>query len=275
MPLSVASEPSPTPLEPIGSWPRAPFSPFAIAFGSGMDDGGPVGGRLGFGDAVDRDRPRREQGELVEAAVGVDLGDRLDPRLAAAARVGQVVDAGVGQVAVVSGDVAADALLHLGPGALRRRLGEQALDLPRVDDPLVEEVGVEVARDVEPVAALGVADVGSEVARALGAHGHVGVRDRADVVPGEGVAVSEPEAAPVLGEDVRDPVLVGADVGLELLRGGGLGEHQRSEADGEDELHGCDANRPAPGVRRLPIGGSVSCCYQRGSSPSPSGTPRR
>ena len=39
LPLSVASEPSPTPFEPIGSWPRTPFSPFAIAFGSGVDVG--------------------------------------------------------------------------------------------------------------------------------------------------------------------------------------------------------------------------------------------
>ena len=73
--------------------------------------------RLRAADAVDRDRLAGEQRKLVEAPVGVDLGDRRDPRLPVAARVGDVVHAGVGELAVVAGDVAAHDRADLGPRA--------------------------------------------------------------------------------------------------------------------------------------------------------------
>jgi hypothetical protein len=184
--------------------------------------GDPVGAREPCGaadgrglrgcDAVDRDRLAGEQSELVEAAVGVDLGDRLHPLGPATARVGELVDAGVGQVLVVAGHVADDALADLRHRAGRWRIVEQVLDDPLVDDPLVEEVRVEVV-DGKPVAALDVGAGRAEVlvARALGAHRHIGLGDRADVVLGERVSVAEAEPAEVLGQDVRNAVGVSAD----------------------------------------------------------------
>ena len=179
-----------------------PFAELGESAGSGRG-GWARDQRLGRGDAVDGHARAREQGELVEAPVGVDLLDRLDPRLAAAGRVGDVRDARVAQPAVVAGHVAADAGSDLGPRAVRRRLREQLLDRARVDDALEEEVAVQVVHD-HPVALEPVAPVGAEVARALGPHGRVGVRERADVGAGQGPAVAVAEPLEVAGEDVRD-----------------------------------------------------------------------
>ena len=84
------------------------------------------GGRLGAGDAVDRDPRARVEHQLVEAPVDVPLGDRPHPGLAGAAGVGDVLDPGLGQVAVVALDVAGDALLDRAPSARRAAAGRSA-----------------------------------------------------------------------------------------------------------------------------------------------------
>jgi hypothetical protein len=98
----------------------------------------------GICDPVDGGARARQDAELEEAAVGVDLLDRSDPLLAPAARVGDVVDAGLAQVGVVAGDVSADALAHERQRPFRGRLAQQVLDQPLLLDLPEVEVGVQV-----------------------------------------------------------------------------------------------------------------------------------
>ena len=179
----------------------------------GRGRGGARRGRWrGVGDPVLGDLARGELAELVEAPVGVHLGDLANPGGAGAGRIGEVVDPGLVEVAVVALDVAGDRLLDRGLRAGGRRRRGELLDDPARLDPRVEEVGLEVG------VALGRVRVGAEVARALGVRGHVGLGDRADVVGGERVAVAEAEALVVVGGDRRDPALAAHDLRLQPLR---------------------------------------------------------
>ena len=159
--------------------------------------------RRGARDPVDRHRLAREQAELVEAAVGVELGDRGDPLGATAVRVGELRHPGLLQVGVVALYITGDHLLQPGQRPDGRRPRHQVLDLLRVDDPLVEEVRVEVV-DRHPVSARVVGLVGPEELRPVGADRDVVVRHLTKVVLGEGVAVAIPRAAVALRGDVRD-----------------------------------------------------------------------
>ena len=212
-----------------------------------------AGRRCRPADPVDGDALAGEQGQLVEAPVGLGLGDRMHPRLAAAGGIGQVVHPGVGEVAVIAGDVAADDLAHLRPRPLRRRLGQEPLDHVVVDDALEEEVAVEVVRG-RRVGAKRPRGVGTEVPRALGVDRHVGVGDLAQVVLGEGVAVAVAQPAPVRGEHVRDAVGGAPDGGVVRIarRRARAGRSARGEQRGERQS---DAKRPpAHGAHRLLTG---------------------
>src|SRR5206468_3690979 len=88
-------------LEPRGDRPR-------VRGGRRRRQAKAARGRRGLRDAVDRDTLAGEQDQLVEAPVGIDLGDRRDPRLALAGRVADPVRAAdVAEVAIPAGDVAA------------------------------------------------------------------------------------------------------------------------------------------------------------------------
>ena len=204
-------------------------------------------GRLGAADPVDRDAAAREQDELVEAAVHLDVADRLHPRLAAAALVRHAVAAAdVGEVAVPAFRVAVDQVAQLLRRPVGRRLGEDVLDRVRVEYLLPEEVRVEVVR-ADPVAALDVASVGPEEARPLRVHRHVVLRHHAQVVLRERVAV--PVARPGEGVrlDVRDAVLGAPDghagIGLRRANRGGLaraGAGRGKRRDGAERQRGRD-----------------------------------
>jgi hypothetical protein len=190
--------------------------------------------RLRARDPLDRHARARQQRELVEAPVDVELGDRPHPRRAAAARVGQPVDPGLAQVVVVARHIAGDAGADLRPRAVRRRLLQQALDHPVVVQALEEEVRVEVVRP-RAVAAARVAPVGAEVARALGAHGHVRLGDLAQVVLCERVAVAVAQALVGARLDVRDPVRRAAD--LDVWGGDRRRGAREQENEGDSEPH--------------------------------------
>ena len=163
--------------------------------------------RLRAADAVDRDAASRRA-----ARAGRSAGRRRSPRSAGPTpcrgRPGRAAcrrrsRAGSGCSPRRS---RARASRDLRPRPVRRRLGEQPLDVPRVDDPLEEEVGVEVRVDVVAVARARVGRVRAEEARALAAHRHVLLGDHAEVVLGERVAVAVAEAGEVRRPDVRDAV---------------------------------------------------------------------
>ena len=181
--------------------------------------------RLRLGDPIDGDAAARVLGQLVEALVDVHLGDRANPGLAGAGRIGDVRDPGLLQIAVVAGDVSLDHLLDLGLGPDRRLAGVDLLDRAPVLEALEEQVGVEIAE------ALGTLRVRAEPLRALGVAGQVGVGDHADVVGGKGVAVAEAEVLVRVGLDRRDPLLVAGDLGLQPPALLGLRDRRCHDAD--------------------------------------------
>ena len=218
----------------------------AVGVGADVGELGEGGGELGgaggrraagqrrrSGDSVDRDALAGQRGQLVEAPVDVHLVDRAHPRLAAARQVGELVHAGVAQVGVVAGDVAADTLLDLGQRARGRRLRQELLDDLRVVDALVEEVGVEVV-DRRSVALEAPRVVGPEEPRALGADGDVAVGDLAQVVLRERVRVAVGQAREVVRVDVRDPVRGAPDRHVHGMRGGRRGKPCRDHDPCQD-----------------------------------------
>ena len=237
--------------------------------------------RLGGRDSVDRHPLAGQQPELVEAAEGVDQRDRPHPLLTAAARVGKAGDAGLAQVAVVTGHVTACDLDYLGLRAPRRRQLQELLDRPLLDYLGEEEVAVEVV-EPEAVAGEGPALPRSEEARALAADGHVGIGDRADVLAREGEPVAVSESPPRVGEDVRDAVLGDPDrrpqLRLATASGtlGGGSEQQRRCKHGCREpadapRHGHASTLPAGrGVARRGIQRRSSRAIRRSNSRSPS-----
>ena len=88
----------------------------------------------------------------------------------------------------------------------------------RIDDLLVEQVGVEVVR-LGAAAPREVGAIRAEVLRSLRFDRDVVVGDRADVVLRERESVPEAEVGPAVREDVRDPAGRVADLGGELARG--------------------------------------------------------
>jgi hypothetical protein len=169
--------------------------------------------------------------ELVEAAVDVELGDLADPRLAAAAGIGDPVAADLTQVLVVTRHISADAAAHVARRALRRLLLEQLLDRLLLLHPLEVDVGVDVlvARAVareEPLL------VGAEEPRPLGADRHVLVRDRADVVLRERVGEARGEALDALRRDVWHAELRPLDLRLQrrgVSSSGARGKHEHGQ----------------------------------------------
>jgi hypothetical protein len=159
---------------------------------------------------------------MERSEVDIALRDRTHPRLAAAARIGNVRHAGAGQVVVVARDVAAHQVSNLGNRSHRRRLAEHVAHQVAIDQPLPVEVALQVGDRLPSVA--GALD--PEKLRSLGAYGHPAIRDGANVGGREGVAVAESRAGQVIGAHVDDTVGGGADSCLErlLLRVGGQDE---------------------------------------------------
>ena len=195
---------------------------------------GAAGRRRRRGDAVDRDALAGQRGELVEVAVDVDLVDRAHPRLAAAGRVGELVHAGVAQVAVVARDVARTRLLDLaaaGPagGGCASSFSTTFVSLMRWKKKSQLRL-----LTVGAVALEAPAVVGAEEARALGADRHVAGGDRAEVVLRERVRVAVGQAREVAREDVRDPVRRAPDRHVHGMRRGRRGKPCRDHDPCQD-----------------------------------------
>ena len=188
----------------------------------------------------------------MEAPIDVELGDWPHPVGAATARIGDVVDAGVAKVGVVAGDVTVNDLAQLGLRPFRRRPRHQVFDDPRRIDPGEVEVGVEVGVDGAVARELP-GRVRAEVARPLGAHRHIGVGDRADVVLGERVGVPVAEPLPVVRLDMGDAVGGAGDRRARLRIGNGRNEQrQKRDSDEDQALHGrMDPNRARNRGRRF------------------------
>ncbi len=143
--------------------------------------------------------PRREQGHVAEVRVQVELVDRADP-LGRGAPLGQpALVEQLGEAGVVAGDVAGDQVAHL----VRLLVAQPRGALDDAEDPVAEvggQVGARVALAVEE--------------GAFAADLHDLVRDRRQVVPGDGPALAEAEVAPAAGADVGDTVGGPADLGL-------------------------------------------------------------
>src|SRR5262249_25817149 len=149
----------------------------------------------------------REGNGVEGPQVDITLGDRLDPRLASAPRVGDVRDAGLRQVVVVPRDVSANEVTYFRDRSHRRRLAEDAAHQVAIDQVLPVEVALEVGDRLATVTRA----FDPEILRALGAHRHPAVRDGTDVGLREGVAVAEPGTGEVVGFHVDDAVGRGAD----------------------------------------------------------------
>ena len=159
-------------------------------------------GRLGGSHELRRVAPRCHQHHVGVEAEQVDGVDGADP-LGGAAPLGQVRGAVLGQPAVESGGVRLDHLHH------RRRLGGQHPLRPGGHvHGQVPEVGVDVAVVVAP----------AEVAGPFAAGLEQLVRDRRQVVTGDGIRLAERHVGQRLAPDVRDAVGGPADLGAVRAR---------------------------------------------------------
>jgi hypothetical protein len=156
-------------------------------------------------------------------AAEVDLPDLAHPRRALAIGIGEVVHAGVAQVAVVARGGSAE---QRGLARIDGLLGLAAID---------QELEEEVARDVLAG--------GPQEARALRTEGEELLRHRTHEVLGHRVARAEAEAREVLGTDVRDPGIRAPYQGLvgglliDALIGRGAHECEGHRSDEECVRH--------------------------------------
>ena len=202
-------------------------------------------GRGGGDQSAEQRLARGALAELVEAAVELAHGDRPDPGLPAAARVGETGTAGPAQVGVVAGDEAAHVRAHVGAGPVRIALPRQPLDHAGGVDAGEEEVGLEV---VGLPAEVAVARVRPEVARSLRVDRGHDVGEATDLVARVGVAGAEAQRPVVARLDVRHAAGGAADLGRVAAVGGrrggtggddGCGQYRR----GERSPHGAESLR--------------------------------
>ena len=206
-----------------------------VGAGARAPGGGRSGrGRLRVDEPGDQARGGLQGGDLDQAQEQVADGDRLDPRLALAARVAQPARAQEGVVAGHPSPVHGPDLVRRAP---RRALPGQPEVDTRVADPLPEHVRLDVG--VRRSGRIANRErLGPEVPRPLGPEGDDVVGERAQVVLGERIPLPIADRAEVVSAHVRNAGAV-ADNRNAIARSLAFPRHHGHHRGGED----ADANQ--------------------------------